>query len=65
LAETRLESDETAGKVSQAPLTDREAREDAGRPALFRVVLDSEPDGGAEHGWRYDCQGEGEALRSL
>jgi hypothetical protein len=48
-----------------ATLTENEARQLAGRPALFRVVLDSEPDGDAEHGWRYDCQGEGEALRSL
>jgi hypothetical protein len=48
-----------------ATLADAEARQLAGRPALFRVVLDSEPGGDAEHGWRYDCQGEGESLRSL
>jgi hypothetical protein len=48
-----------------ATLTEREARQLAGRPALFRVVLDGEPNGDAEHGWRYVCKGEGEPLRSL
>jgi hypothetical protein len=48
-----------------ATLTDAEARQLAGRPALFRVLLESEPEGNEEHGWRYDCQGEGEPLRSL
>jgi hypothetical protein len=48
-----------------ATMTDRQARQLAGRRALYRVVLDSEPDGDAEHGWQYDCKGEGEPLRSL
>ncbi len=48
-----------------ATLTDAEARRLAGRPALFTVVIDGEPDGDAQRGWRYDCQGEGEPLRSL
>jgi hypothetical protein len=48
-----------------ATLTEREARQLGGRPALFCVVLDGEPDGDEEHGWRYECRGEGEPLRSL
>jgi hypothetical protein len=48
-----------------ATLTDREARQLAGRPALSRVVLDGEPDGDEEHGWPYECKGEGEPLRRL
>jgi hypothetical protein len=43
---------------------DTEARQLAGRRALFRMVLDGEPDGDPEAGWRYDCRGEG-AYRSL
>jgi hypothetical protein len=48
-----------------ATLTEREARQLAGRPALFRVVLDSEPDGDGEHGWRYERKGAGDQLRLL
>jgi hypothetical protein len=48
-----------------ATLTDAEARQLAGRRALFRVVLDGEPDGNPEGGWRYDCRGEGGQLRTL
>jgi hypothetical protein len=48
-----------------AALTDAEAGQLAGRRALFRVVLDSEPDGDAQDGWRSDCRGEGEQLRTL
>jgi hypothetical protein len=48
-----------------ATLTDAEARRLAGRPALFRVVVDGEPDGDAGAGWRYDCRGDGPAYRSL
>jgi hypothetical protein len=40
-------------------LTDAEARHLAGRRALFRVVLDGEPDGDQDRGWRYDCRGDG------
>ena len=48
-----------------ATLTDAEARQLAGRPALFRVVVDGEPDGDQESGWGYDCRGEGSPLRTL
>ncbi len=49
-----------------ATLTDAEARQFAGRPASYRVVLDSEPDERDEYKWwAYDCAGEGEPLRSL
>jgi hypothetical protein len=48
-----------------ATLTDAEARQLAGRAALYRVVIHSEPDGDSEHGWQVECQGEGEPLRSL
>jgi hypothetical protein len=46
-------------------LTDAQARQLAGRPALFQVYVEGEPDGDPEHGWRYDCQGEGEPLRTV
>jgi hypothetical protein len=42
-----------------ATLTDAEARQLAGHRALFRVVVDGEPDGDPQGGWRYDCLGEG------
>jgi hypothetical protein len=48
-----------------ATLPDAQARRLAGRHALFRVVLDGEPDGDEEHGWTYDCQGQGGELRTL
>jgi hypothetical protein len=48
-----------------ATLTGAEARHLAGRRALFRVRIDSEPDGDPEHGWRYDCRGEGGQARTL
>jgi hypothetical protein len=48
-----------------ATLSDAEARQLDGRRALYQVVVDSEPDGDPQAGWRYDCQGEGRAYRSL
>jgi hypothetical protein len=48
-----------------ATLTDAEARQLDGRPALFRVVVEGEPDGDARAGWRYDRRGDGPAYRSL
>jgi hypothetical protein len=48
-----------------AALTDAEARQLAGRPALFRVLLDGEPNGDPQDGWRYGCRGEGAPLRTL
>jgi hypothetical protein len=48
-----------------APLTDAQARQLADQPALWRVVIDSETDGSEEHGWWYECRGEGEPLRTL
>ena len=48
-----------------ATLTDAEARQLAGERVLSRVVLDGEPDGSPEDGWRYDCRGDGPAYRSL
>jgi hypothetical protein len=48
-----------------AALTDAEARQLAGRRALFRVVVDGEPDGDEDRGWTYDCRGEGGELRTL
>jgi hypothetical protein len=48
-----------------ATLTDAEARQLAGRRALFRVALDGEPDGDQDRGWRYDCRGGGGQLRTL
>jgi hypothetical protein len=48
-----------------AALTDAEARRLAGRRALFRVVVDGEPDGDEDRGWKYDYRGEGGELRTL
>jgi hypothetical protein len=48
-----------------AALTDAEARQLAGRRALYVVWIDSEPDGDPETGWRYECPGDGPAYRSL
>jgi hypothetical protein len=48
-----------------ATLTDAEARQLVGRRALFRVVVDGEPDGDARAGWRYACRGDGPAYHSL
>jgi hypothetical protein len=46
-------------------LADVEARQLAGRRGLFRVVVDREPDGDPQGGWRYDCRGKGGPLRTL
>jgi hypothetical protein len=43
--------------LALATLTDAKARQLAGRPAHFHVVIDSGPDGDAEHGRRYEFQG--------
>jgi hypothetical protein len=49
-----------------ATLTDAEARQLAGRRALYRVRIDPEPDGDPQDGWRrYSCRGKGEQLRTL
>ena len=48
-----------------ATLIDAEARQLAGRRALFRVVLDGRPDCDPREGWRYDCRGDSPAHRSL
>jgi hypothetical protein len=48
-----------------ATLSDAQARRLAGQRALFRVFVEGEPDGDEEHGWRYDCRGEGAPLRTL
>jgi hypothetical protein len=48
-----------------ATLTDAEARQLGGRRALFRVVVEGEPDGDEDRGWTYDCRGHGGELRTL
>jgi hypothetical protein len=48
-----------------ATLTDAEARQLAGRRPPYCVRIESEPDGDPQGGWRYDCRGEGEQLRTL
>lgn len=48
-----------------AALTDAEAPQLAGRRALYCVVIEGEPDGDPEHGWRYECRGEGPSLRTV
>jgi hypothetical protein len=48
-----------------ATLTGAEARQLAGRRAVYRAHIESEPDGDSLDGWRYDCPGNGEQLRRL